>query len=70
MNNPYQAWNEANAALSHINETCKALTLCLNDLELAPLHRLVIQGFLLQILESIQSYANSVQPMLEAMENK
>jgi ribosomal 50S subunit-associated protein YjgA (DUF615 family) len=64
LNNPYEAWNKANTCISEINEVCKALTLCLNDLDISTLHKLVIQGHLMQILESSQRYTEHVKPML------
>jgi DNA repair ATPase RecN len=68
MTNPYQAWNAANKALNDINEICKALNYCLDDLEVTPFAEMAIQGFLLQIAQAIQDYTQSVRPLVESYE--
>ena len=70
MTNPYQAWNAANKALNDINKICRALNYCLDDLEVTPSTKAVIQGFLLQIAQATNDYAQSVQPFIETMEKK
>ena len=68
MTNPYEAWNAANKALNDINEICRALNYCLDDLEVAPSTKAVIQGFLLQIAQATNEYTQSVRPLVEACE--
>lgn len=70
MTNPYQAWNAANKALNDINEICRALNYCLDDLEVTPLAKMAIQGFLLQIAQATHEYIQSVQPLVKTLMEK
>lgn len=67
MTNPYQAWNAANKALNNINEICRALNYCLDDLEVTPFAKMAIQAFLLQIAQATNEYTQSVRPLVEAL---
>lgn len=70
MTNPYQAWDAANKALKDINNICRAMNYCLDDLEVTPFAEMAIQGFLLQIAQTINDYTKAVQPLVTAMEKK
>ncbi len=70
MTNPYEAWNAANKALNDINEICRALNYCLDDLEVTPSAKLVVQAFLLQISQATQDYTQSVQPLVKTLMEK
>lgn len=66
MYNPYKGWDAANKSLQDINTISKALSKILPDLPIAPMHQLVIQGFLLQIAQRINDYTEEVKPLMEA----
>lgn len=65
MDNSYQALKAANDCIKEINLICKALNITMGDLGISPMQKLVIQGFLIQILESTQTYTEAVKPMIE-----
>lgn len=66
MYNHYKGWDAANKSLQDINTISKALSKILPDLPIAPMHQLVIQGFLLQIAQRINDYTEEVKPLMEA----
>lgn len=64
----YKALQKANSTLQEINEIMGAFNETLQGLQMPPLQKLVVQGYMLQVVQAVNDYSKYVEPMLKENE--